>query len=58
MWPRATFDVYIGAAWRNAINGFKNPEHEAIMMKDVQRSWTYQYNGIFAEAGIRIGFML
>ena len=58
MWPRATFDIYIGAAWRNAINGFKNPEHEAIMMKDVQRSWTYQYNGIFAEAGIRIGFML
>lgn len=58
MWPRAMFDIYIGAAWRQAINSFKNPEYEAIMMKDAQRSWTYQYNGIFAEAGIRIGFML
>ena len=58
MWPRAMFDIYIGAAWRQALNSFKNPEYEAIMMKDAQHSWTYQYSGIFAEAGIRIGFML
>ncbi|MDE6112522.1 MAG: hypothetical protein K2G46_03800, partial [Bacteroidales bacterium] len=58
MWPRATFDIYAGGAWRNAINSFAQPEYEAIMMKDAQRSWTYQYNGIFLEAGVRIGFML
>ena len=58
MWPRATFDIYIGAAWRYALNKFADTGDEAIMMKDAQRSWTYQYNGIFAEAGIRIGFML
>lgn len=58
LWPRATFDIYAGGAWRNAINSFAQPEYEAIMMKDAQRSWTYQYNGIFLEAGIRIGFML
>ena len=58
LWPRATFDIYAGGAWRNAINSFAQPEYEAIMMKDAQRSWTYQYNGIFLEAGVRIGFML
>lgn len=58
MWPRATFDIYIGGAWRYAINKFGSPADEAAMRLDAQRSWTYQYSGIFAEAGIRIGFML
>lgn len=58
MWPRATFDIYVGAAWRYALNQFANEADKAVMMKDAQHSWTYQYNGIFAEAGIRIGFML
>ena len=58
MWPRATFDIYLGGAWRYALNNFANPADEAVMKLDAQRSWTYQYNGIFMEAGIRIGFML
>lgn len=58
LWPRATFDIYLGGAWRYALNQFTNPADEAVMKLDAQHSWTYQYSGIFLEAGIRIGFML
>lgn len=58
MWPRTMFDVYIGAAFRYAINKYPQASYEQLFKVDRVRPWSYQFSGVFMEAGIRIGFML
>lgn len=58
MWRRTKFDIYIGAAFRHSVNKYDGIESEQIVLNDDVKPWKYHYDGIFMQAGIRIGIML
>ncbi|MEG1718224.1 MAG: hypothetical protein RRX93_05600 [Bacteroidales bacterium] len=58
MWPRAVFDVYIGAAFRGTINKYSQEQYKQNMEYGGVKPWSYAFGGVFMEAGVRIGLML
>ncbi len=55
LWPRALMDLYVGAAFRHAFNGFSDERSRQIVENGNLKPWQYHFSGLFMQVGVRIG---